>query len=151
MTQTCSLSNKYFSSFLAPYEQASKHLTFAYNGKVDHASQRIFASTSTGSNQPSLKERVLHVLTGIALGLPLVNFATLYFLSSLDMLIKEAPPAPTYPCWIADSEGPCSDRPARSGGVRFAPADRAREFRAGEPPAAVRALYSIERRPAKPA
>jgi len=117
-----------FSKLLAPYEEAANHFTYTVNGKVDNAAQRIF-SKDKSSTTLSLKERALHILTGLSLALPLVNFISYFVLSKLDCLISKLK-TPT-PDDIPEGR-------ARFGGVR------ARVFDKDAPADHVAAITSIE-------
>ena len=82
MTIKCNLEN-ISSTLLAPYEEAAKHLSFAWEGRVEHAAQRVF-SQSKDSEVLSIKERVFHLLGALALSIPFINLISQHFIPKID-------------------------------------------------------------------
>ena len=71
------------SAILAPYKEAVKHFSFAWEGRVQHASQRVFSKIKD-SEVLSLKERVFYILGTLALSIPLVNLIAQHFIPKID-------------------------------------------------------------------
>lgn len=116
------------SNLLAPYREAGNHFTFAVNCRVNKTAQRIF-SEDKSSKALTLKERALHLLTGVSLAIPLVNYISYFVLSKLNCLTSNA----KKPTPIDIPEGK-----ARFGGAK------AREFDKDAPADHVAAITSIE-------
>lgn len=115
MTQVCSpVLNKTLSSLLEPYNEAGKHFTIAFEGKVEGASQRIFANNPT-TTSITWGERILHVLTGAIFAIPLINYISYYVFSFLGMLIDPSNIQPNGSSFraisLAEREGLSIDEP----------------------------------------
>jgi hypothetical protein len=71
------------SALLAPYKEAAKHLSFASEGRVQHAAERVFSKIKD-SDVLFLKERVFHILATLALSIPLLNLISQHFIPKID-------------------------------------------------------------------